>query len=92
MKYTKTIGLVLLTCLLTIGAVIAYNNGARNSLLKSRDQVSDQRYQLQQAYNDVDRKISDLQRQKYSISRYLTDCDRSLRDIDRALSAQDQGY
>ncbi len=75
--------------LLLGGAVFAYTSAARNSLLKSRDQVADQRFQLEKAYADVDQKINQLQQQKYTIGRYLTDCDRALKDIDKALSAQD---
>ncbi len=71
------------------GVVLAYNSAARNSLLKSRDQVADQRAQLERAYRDVDRSIAELQQRKYTIGRYLQDCDRSIKELDRALSAQD---
>jgi septal ring factor EnvC (AmiA/AmiB activator) len=74
------------------GAVLAYSSGARNSLLRSRDQVADQRSQLERAYSDVDRKIQELQQQKWTLNRYLQDCDRTIKDIDRALSAQDAAY
>lgn len=84
----RTITLALALLLLG-GAVFAYTSGARNSLLKSRDQVADQKFQLEKAYRDVDQKIAQLQQQKYTIGRYLTDCDRALKDIDKALSAQD---
>jgi multidrug efflux pump subunit AcrA (membrane-fusion protein) len=71
------------------GVVLAYNSAARNSLLKSRDQVADQRAQLERAYSDVDRTIDQLQEKKFAIGRYLQDCDRSIKELDRALSAQD---
>lgn len=74
------------------GAVAAYTSSARNSLLRSRDEVADQRYQLEKAYNDLGQKIEELQRQQYTIGRYLQDCDRTLREIDRALTAQDSAY
>ena len=88
----KNLCLVMVCLLLGGAAASAYMSGARNSLLKSRDQVADQKYQLERAYNDVDRKIAELQQQKYTIGRYLQDCDRTLRDIDRALSSQDAAY
>jgi len=71
---------------------MAYSSSARNSLLRSRDQVADQQAQLTRAYNDLDRKIQELQQQKWNLNRYLQDCDRTLREIDRALSAQDSAY
>lgn len=77
---------------LTAVAAWAYSSNARNSLLKSRDQVADQKFQLQKAYSDVDRKIAELEKQKFAISRYLQDCDRTLHDLDHALSAQDSAY
>ncbi len=91
-KYSGRGLAIVLSILAAGGAVFAYNSGARNSLLRSRDQVADQKYQLERAYNDVDRKIAELQQQKWTISRYLSDCDRSLKEIDRALIAQDQAY
>ncbi len=78
----------LLSCL----AAYAYTSSARNSLLKSRDQVADQRAKLERAYSEIDQKIAQLQDQKYSINRYLQDCDRTIREIDKTLSAQDQTY
>lgn len=83
--------------LLSIGVVSsvaawAYSSDARNSLLKSRDQVADQRAKLQRAYSDIDKKIDELQQQKYSINQYLTDCDRTIRELDRTLAAQDSAY
>jgi len=71
-------------------AVFAYNSSTRNSLLKSRDQIADQRFQLERACSDVDRKMQELQQQKNTMKHYLQDCDRTIRDIDRALSAQDR--
>ena len=88
----RSLALALVTLVALSAAVWAYTSSARNSLLKSRDQVADQRYQLERAYADLDRKIGELQQQQYNIKRYLTDCDRTLRDIDRALSAEDAGY
>jgi septal ring factor EnvC (AmiA/AmiB activator) len=73
-------------------AAMAYQSGARSSLLRSRDQVADQRHNLERAYADIDRKINELQNQKYQIGRYLTDCDRTLRDLDRALASSDAAY
>ncbi|MBX9694357.1 MAG: hypothetical protein K2Z81_18370 [Cyanobacteria bacterium] len=83
---------LVIACFLVTGAALAYGNSARNSLLKTRDQVADQRYQLEKAYSDVDRAIQQLQQKKFSIGRYLQDCDRSLRELDRAISAQDKAY
>jgi septal ring factor EnvC (AmiA/AmiB activator) len=74
------------------GVVYAYSSSARNSLLRSRDQVADQRFQLEKACNDVDRKIDELQKQKYNMSRYLQECDRTIREIDRSLNAMDSAY
>jgi hypothetical protein len=80
-------------CLCGIGAAaLAYNSDARNSLLRSRDEVLYQRAQLERAYSDIDKKIAQLQSQKYAIGRYLTDCDKTLRDLDHALVAQDSAY
>ena len=80
---------VVLISVMLGGAVLAYSSGARNSLLKSRDQVADQRAQLERAYGEIDRSIQELQQKKSVINRYLRDCDRSISDIDRALNAQD---
>jgi septal ring factor EnvC (AmiA/AmiB activator) len=74
------------------GVVFAYSSSARNSLLRSRDQVADQRFQLEKACGDVDRKINDLQQQKYNMTRYLQECDRTIREIDRSLNAMDSAY
>jgi septal ring factor EnvC (AmiA/AmiB activator) len=82
----------LFAVVLATAAGLAYTSDARNSLLRSRDQVADQRFQLEKAYSEVDRKIQELQQQKYSIGKYLQDCDRTIRDIDKALSAQDAAY
>jgi septal ring factor EnvC (AmiA/AmiB activator) len=73
-------------------SVLAYNSAARDSLLRSRDQVADQRHQLERTYAELDKKIADLQQQKYTVGRYLADCDQTIRDLDRALSAQDSAY
>ena len=90
---TKGLPLVAVSIiLLGAAATWAYSSGARNSLLRSRDQVADQKYKLEQASNEISRKISDLQKQKYTIDQYLVDCDRTLRDLDRTLAAQDQAY
>ncbi len=78
--------------LLLGAAVLAYSSGARDSLLKSRDQVADQRFKLEKAYDEMGVKIRDLQQQQGVIGRYLADCDRSLRELDRALAAQDRAY
>lgn len=88
MNYKKTL-LVLLAFVSFAAAGWAYSSAARNSLLRSRDQVLDQKAQLERAYTDIDRKIAELQQQKYNAGRYIQDCDRSLRDIDRALNAQE---
>lgn len=86
-------GLRLTVALLLAGTgVLAYSSGARDSLLKSRDQVADQKFQLERTYNEIDKKIDELEKQKYTISRYLQDCDRALKDIDHALNAQDAAY
>ena len=91
--YIKKVCSSSLVFVLILGAgALAYSSAARNSLLRSRDEVSDQRYQLERAYSDVDRKIQELQQQKYSIGRYLRDCDSTLHDIDRALIAEDSAY
>lgn len=86
--------LLIVCSLLLLGAAgaWAYSSGARNSLLKSRDQVADQRYKLERASSEIAGKIQDLQRQKYSIDQYLVDCDRTLKEIDRTLAAQDAAY
>lgn len=81
-----------LACVFLSGAVLAYSSSARNSLLRSRDEIADQRTKIERAYSEVDRKIQELQQQKSTLSHYLQDCDRSIRDIDRALSAQDAAY
>jgi len=91
MSKPKSIVIALALVLLG-GAGLAYNSAARNSLLRSRDQVADQRAQLERAYRDVDRKMQELQQQKMTLYRYLQDCDRSIRDLDHALSAQDAVY
>ncbi len=91
MKKHRTFGL-LLVCFLLAAAAIAYSNGVHDSLLRSRDQVADQRQQLERAYSEVDKKINQLQDQKYSISRYLQECDKTMRDLDKALSAQQSAY
>ena len=91
-KHLRCEMIIALSFLLLGASVLAYSSPARNSLLRSRDSVADQKFQLEKAYDDVDRKIAALQQQKYAIGRYLTDCDRSLRDLDRALSSQDAAY
>lgn len=91
MTFKKTITL-LIAFVLFAGATWAYSSGARNSLLRSRDQVADQRGNLEKVYSELDRKIQELQQQKYTTGRYLQDCDRTIRDIDKALSAQDSAY
>lgn len=73
-------------------AALAYSSDVRNSLLKSRDQVVDQRSKLEMAYSDIDKKIDQLQQQKASINRYLQDCDRTIRDLDKTLAAQEAAY
>lgn len=88
----RKITFTLISFVVLAGAAWSYSSGARDSLLKSRDQVADQRAQLQSAYSDIDRKIDELQKQKFNIGQYLQDCDRTLRDIDKALSAQDAAY
>jgi tetratricopeptide (TPR) repeat protein len=89
---SKITGILVLTCLLVGAASFAFSSGARDSLLRSRDQVADQKYQLEKAYNDLDRKIDELQNQKANVGRYLTDADKTLRELDRAISAQDAAY
>jgi len=90
---TRKNSCLIMICILLGGvAASAYSSAARNSLLKSRDQVADQRYQLEKAYSDVDRAIQELEQKKSTMGRYLQDCDRTLREIDRALSAQDAAY
>jgi septal ring factor EnvC (AmiA/AmiB activator) len=80
-------------CLVLGGAaVLAYSSGVRNSLLRSRDQVADQRFHLEKAYSEIDKKIDGLQRQKQEIGRYLQDCDRTIREIDRSLTAHDAAH
>jgi septal ring factor EnvC (AmiA/AmiB activator) len=83
---------IVISLLAAKATAVAYTSSARTSLLKSRDQVADQRQNLQRAYNDIDRKIDELQNQKYQIGHYLTDCDKTLKDLDRALNAQDSAY
>lgn len=92
MSLSKKLAMFLVCSAIATVAAIAYTSGARDSLLRSRDQVADQRTQLIRAYNEIDKQIANLQNQKYSINRYLTDCDRNLREIDRMLSAQDDAY
>ncbi len=92
MVRSNTLSLLLTLALITATGALAYTSAARSSLLKSRDQVADQRFQLQKAYSDIDRKIDELEKQKFNIGKYLTDCDRTLRDLDHALSAQDAAY
>jgi hypothetical protein len=84
--------LMLMAFVLFAGAAWAYSSAARDSLLRSRDQVADQRFQLEKVYAEQDRRIQELQQQKYTTGRYLQDCDKTLRDLDRALSAQDSAY
>ena len=88
----KKVWLSMLCLMLGGAAVLAYSSGARDSLLRSRDAVADQRFQLEKAYREIDQKIADLDRRKQEIGRYLTDCDRTIREIDRSLSAQDAAY
>lgn len=78
-----------LSVILVAGAVFAYNSDARNSLLRTRDQVADQRAQLERAYSQLDQQIDQLQQKKTAVYHYLQDCDRSIKDLDRALNAQD---
>lgn len=92
MSLGKKFAMFLVCSALATLAAVAYTSGARDSLLKSRDQVADQRSQLMRAYNEIDKQIANLQNQKYSINRYLADCDRNLREIDRMLSVQDDAY
>jgi septal ring factor EnvC (AmiA/AmiB activator) len=92
----RTAAVMLLIALLFVGGVggvvFAFSSSARNSLLRSRDEVADQRFQLEKACNDVDRKINELQKQKYTMNHYLQECDRTIREIDRSLNAMDSAY
>lgn len=89
---SRILPITLLCLILGAAAVWAYTSSARNSLLKSRDQVADQQFQLKKASDEISGKINELQKQKYNIDRYIADCDRTLREIDRALNVQDDAY
>ncbi len=92
MSLTRKFAVFILCLSIATAAAIAYTSGARSSLLRSRDQVADQRAQLLSAYNEIDKSIAQLQDKKFAINRYLTDCDRNLREIDRMLEVQDDAY
>jgi septal ring factor EnvC (AmiA/AmiB activator) len=85
--------LAILVCfVMATAAAVAFQSSARNSMLKSRDQVADQKRNLERTYADLDRKIAEMQDQKYKVGRYITDCDRTIHDLDHALAAQDSAY
>jgi DNA repair exonuclease SbcCD ATPase subunit len=88
----KKLTLAILICAVTATAAAVADNSARNSMLRSRDQVSEQKHNLERAYADLDRKIDELQNQKYQVGRYLTDCDKTLHDLDHAIAAQDAAF
>jgi hypothetical protein len=88
----KRLFLVIICLVAGVAAAWAYSSAARTSLLKSREQVKDQRFQLEKATDEIDRQIVELQKKKYTIDRYLVDCDRTLKDIDKTLNAGDDAY
>jgi septal ring factor EnvC (AmiA/AmiB activator) len=91
-RTTTTLFACVISFAIATAAAVAFQSAARTSLLKSRDQVADQKQNLERVYSDLDRKIAAMQDQKAQVGRYLTDCDRTLRDLDHALAAQDSAY
>ena len=66
-------------------AATALDSGVYNNLNRSRDALLTQRKNLQDAADNLNRRIGDLQRQLDSVNSYLRDTDSAIRDVDSAL-------
>jgi hypothetical protein len=68
------------------GRATAYDTNIYNSLSRSRDALLTQRAHLQDAADDAQAKIAELQKKLDTINSYLTDTDNALHDVDAALA------
>lgn len=81
-----TASILIATAFWFSGRATAYDTNVFNSLSRSRDALLTQRAHLQDAADETQTKITDLQKKLDTINSYLTDTDNALHDVDVALA------